>query len=420
MLQTYLKQERSWMLYDLANSAFSIIVSTAIFPIYFKSVAESAGVSSVDGTAYYGYAVSLATFILALLGPVLGTIADYKGMKKKFFVFFFALGVLGTASLALPFASWVLLAVFYVIATVGSSGANIFYNSFLTDVTEEKRFDEVSAKGFAVGYIGSVIPFVAAIAVIFLTQAGIIPLSVGAASQIAFLITALWWGLFTIPFLKNVKQVYYVEREGQIILGSFKRLWQTFKDIRQYRNILIFLIAYFFYIDGVGTIINMSTAYGTDVGLDATGLLVALLVVQIVAAPFAVLFGKLARKFGRKNMLYVAILVYTFVCIFALFLDTLIEFWFLALMVGTVQGGIQAISRSFYASMVPKDKSNEFFGFYNIFGKFASVLGPFLLAVTTQLTGSSTYGVFSIIILFIIGFVVLLFVKEEKTEEATS
>lgn len=408
------------MLYDLANSAFSIIVSTAIFPIYFKSVAESAGVSSVDGTAYYGYAVSLATFILALLGPVLGTIADYKGMKKKFFVFFFALGVLGTASLALPFASWVLLAVFYVIATVGSSGANIFYNSFLTDITEEKRFDEVSAKGFAVGYIGSVIPFVAAIAVIFLTQAGIIPLSVGAASQIAFLITALWWGLFTIPFLKNVKQVYYVEREGQIILGSFKRLWQTFKDIRQYRNILIFLIAYFFYIDGVGTIINMSTAYGTDVGLDATGLLVALLVVQIVAAPFAVLFGKLAGKFGRKNMLYVAILVYTFVCIFALFLDTLIEFWFLALMVGTVQGGIQAISRSLYASMVPKDKSNEFFGFYNIFGKFASVLGPFLLAVTTQLTGSSTYGVFSIIILFIIGFVVLLFVKEEKKGEATS
>lgn len=419
-MQTYLKQERSWMLYDLANSAFSIIVSTAIFPIYFKSVAESAGVSSVDGTAYYGYAVSLATFILALLGPVLGTIADYKGMKKKFFVFFFALGVLGTASLALPFASWVLLAVFYVIATVGSSGANIFYNSFLTDITEEKRFDEVSAKGFAVGYIGSVIPFVAAIAIIFLAQAGIIPLSVGAASQIAFLITALWWGLFTIPFLKNVKQVYYVEREGQIILGSFKRLWQTFKDIRQYRNILIFLIAYFFYIDGVGTIINMSTAYGTDVGLDATGLLVALLVVQIVAAPFAVLFGKLARKFGRKNMLYVAILVYTFVCFFALFLHTLIEFWFLALMVGTVQGGIQAISRSFYASMVPKDKSNEFFGFYNIFGKFASVLGPFLLAVTTQLTGSSTYGVFSIIILFIIGFVVLLFVKEEKTEEATS
>lgn len=408
------------MLYDLANSAFSIIVSTAIFPIYFKSVAESAGVSSVDGTAYYGYAVSLATFILALLGPVLGTIADYKGMKKKFFVFFFALGVLGTASLALPFASWVLLAVFYVIATVGSSGANIFYNSFLTDITEEKRFDEVSAKGFAVGYIGSVIPFVAAIAVIFLAQAGIIPLSVGAASQIAFLITALWWGLFTIPFLKNVKQVYYVEREGQIILGSFKRLWQTFKDIRQYRNILIFLIAYFFYIDGVGTIINMSTAYGTDVGLDATGLLVALLVVQIVAAPFAVLFGKLAGKFGRKNMLYVAILVYTFVCIFALFLDTLIEFWFLALMVGTVQGGIQAISRSLYASMVPKDKSNEFFGFYNIFGKFASVLGPFLLAVTTQLTGSSTYGVFSIIILFIIGFVVLLFVKEEKKGEATS
>lgn len=415
-MQNYRTQERSWMLYDLANSAFSIIVSTAIFPIYFKSVAESAGVSSADGTAYYAYAVSVATFILAMLGPILGTIADYKGMKKKFFVFFFSLGVLGTASLALPAGSWVLLAVCYVIATVGSSGANLFYNSFLTDVTEEKRFDEVSAKGYAIGYIGSVIPFVAAIALIFLAQAGTIPMSVGTASQIAFLITALWWGLFTIPFLKNVKQVHYVEPEGQIIAGSFKRLWQTFKEIRQYRNIFIFLIAYFFYIDGVGTIINMATAYGTDVGLDATGLLLALLVVQIVAAPFAVLFGKLASQFGRKRMLYIAIIVYTFVCIFALFLDTILEFWFLAILVGTVQGGIQAISRSFFASMVPKEKSNEFFGFYNIFGKFASVLGPVLLGITTQLTGSSTYGVFSIIILFIIGFIVLLFVKEEQVE----
>ena len=416
-MQQYRIAERSWMLYDLANSAFSIIVSTAIFPIYFKSVAESAGISAADGTAYYAYAVSVATFILALLGPVLGTIADYKGMKKKFFVFFFSLGVLGTASLSLPAASWLLLAVCYVIATVGSSGANLFYNSFLTDVTDEKRFDEVSAKGYAIGYIGSVIPFVVAIALIFLAQAGKIPISVGVASQIAFLITALWWGLFTIPFLKNVEQVYYVEPEPKIITSSFKRLWQTFKEIRQYRNIFIFLIAYFFYIDGVGTIINMATAYGTDVGLDATGLLLALLVVQIVAAPFAVLFGKLSGKFGRKPMLYVAIIVYTFVCIFALFLDTIAEFWFLAILVGTVQGGIQAISRSFYASMVPKEKSNEFFGFYNIFGKFASVLGPFLLGVTTQLTGSSSYGVFSIIILFIIGFIVLMFVKEEKTEE---
>lgn len=402
------------MLYDLANSAFSIIVSTAIFPIYFKSVAENAGVSSADGTAYYAYAVSIATFILALLGPILGTIADYKGMKKKFFSFFFSLGVLGTAFLALPTASWVLLAIFYVIATVGSSGANLFYNSFLTDVTEEQRFDEVSAKGYAIGYIGSVIPFVGAIALIFLAQAGKIPLSVGAASQFAFLITALWWGLFTIPFFKNVRQVHYVEREPRIVVNSFKRLWQTFKEIRQYRNIFIFLIAYFFYIDGVGTIINMATAYGTDVGLDATGLLMALLVVQIVAAPFAVLFGKLAGKFGRKTMLYVGIIIYTIVCIFALFLDTLLEFWILALLVATAQGGIQALSRSFFAKMVPKEKSNEFFGFYNIFGKFASVLGPFLVGATTQLMGHSSYGIFSIIILFVIGFIVLLFVKDDE------
>jgi len=324
------------------------------------------------------------------------------------------MGIIATAGMVLPQENWVFLLAMYVIAAVGSSGAGLFYNAFLVDVTEEKRMNDISSRGYAIGYIGSVIPFIVCIALILLAQKEMIPLSVGAASKLSFLITALWWGLFTIPLLKNVRQIYYVEREPRIIANSFRRLGETFKEIRKYRNIFIFLIAYFFYIDGVGTIISMAAVYGTSVGLDANGLLVALLVVQIVAAPFAVLFGKLSEKFGTKIMLYVGIIIYTFVCIFALFLDTMVEFWILALLVATSQGGVQALSRSFFAQMVPKEKSNEFFGFYNIFGKFAAVLGPFLVGVTAQLTGNSSYGVFSIIILFIIGFIVLMRVPDHE------
>ena len=277
--------------------------------------------------------------------------------------------------------------------------------------------DEVSAKGFALGYIGSVIPFIFCIALITLSQLEIIPLSVSSASRIAFLITAVWWILFSIPMFKHVKQKHWVEREPRIIYTSFKRLGETFKEIRKYRAIFLFLVSYFFYIDGVGTIIAMSTAYGTDLGLSSTELIIALLAVQIVAAPFAVLFGKLANKFGAKKLIYVGIIIYMLVCIYAMFFETIVDFWILAMLVASAQGGIQALSRSYFAQMVPKEKSNEFFGFYNIFGRFAAVTGPFLVGVMTQLTGSTSFGVFSLVILFAIGLVVLFFVP--KTEAAT-
>ena len=250
------------------------------------------------------------------------------------------------------------------------------------------------------------------IGIIILAQTGIIPLSMTAASRIAFFITAVWWIGFAIPLIKNVKQIYYVEREPKIIVNSFKRLGKTFKDIKQYRNIFLFLLAYFFYIDGVDTIISMSTAYGTDVGLSATDMIIALLAVQVVAAPFAILFGTLAKKYGTKIMLYVGIFIYTFICVYAMFMDSAFDFWVLAMLVATSQGGIQALSRSFFAQMVPEEKSNEFFGFYNIFGRFAAVSGPFLMGVTTQITGSSSMGIFSLIILFIIGFILLTFVQK--------
>jgi MFS transporter, UMF1 family len=420
-LGKYSKKEKSWMMYDWASSAYSIIITTAIFPIFYKAVADHAGVNHADSTAYLGYTISISTFILALLGPILGTLADYKGMKGKFFNFFFLMGTLSTAALLfIPSDNWLLLLIVYTLTSLGARGANVFYDAYIVDVTDNERMDDISAKGYALGYVGSVIPFVCCIAVIILSQMGLIPLSVTTSSRISFLITALWWFIFTIPMLKHVKQKYWIEREPRIIVNSLRRLGETFKEIRSYRTIFLFLIAYFFYIDGVGTIISMSTAYGTDLGLGSTQLIIALLAVQIVAAPFAVLFGKLADRYGARKMIFTGIIIYMIVCIYAMFLKTIVDFWILAMLVATAQGGIQSLSRSYFAQMIPKEKSNEFFGFYNIFGRFASVSGPFLVGVLTQMTGSSAFGVFSLVILFAIGFVVLLFVPKFSTAFSTS
>lgn len=419
-MKKFTKEETSWALYDWGNSAYSIIITTAVFPLFYKSAATNAGIANEDSTAYLGYTIAIFTFILAMLGPILGTIADYEGMKKKFFGFFFTLGVAFTAGLAfVPADNWLLLLVFYTFAALGSTGANVFYDAFLTDVTDDKRMDRVSSRGYSLGYIGSTIPFLISIAIIMGASFEIIPLSTTNASRIAFIITAIWWGLFAIPMFKHVRQKHFIKREPGPVAQSFRRLGNTFKDIRKHRTIFMFLLAYFFYIDGVGTIINMSTAYGTDLGLNSTTLLAALFVTQVVAAPFALLYGRLAGKFGIKSMLYVGICVYIIVCTYAFFMDSAIDFWILAMLVATSQGGIQALSRSYFAQIIPKQNANEFFGFYNIFGKFASIMGPILVGVTAQLTGSSSFGVFSLIILFIVGLIILTRVPEpEKVPEA--
>ncbi|MGD6958865.1 MFS transporter [Rossellomorea aquimaris] len=417
-MKRFSKEENSWIYYDWANSAYSIIISTAVFPLFYKAAATNAGVSAANSTAYLGYTIAIATFILAMIGPILGTIADYEGYKKKFFTFFFALGVTFTALLAfVPSDQWLLLLIFYTVAAVGSAGSNVFYDAFLTDVTTEERMNRVSSRGFGFGYIGSTIPFIISIAIIILSQNGVLPFSVTIASKIAFIITALWWGLFAIPLIKNVHQRYFIEREKNPVANSFKRLGKTMKEIRKYRALFLFLLAYFFYIDGVGTIITMSTAYGTDLGITSTNLLVILFVTQVVAGPFAILYGRLAEKFTGKKMLYVGIFVYIIVCIYAYFLETTMDFWILAMLVASSQGGIQALSRAYFAKLIPKKNANEFFGFYNIFGKFASILGPLLVAVTAQVTGESNSGVFSLVVLFIIGLVILAFVPEPKGNE---
>ncbi|MBO9131463.1 MFS transporter [Bacillus sp. 165] len=405
------------MFYDWANSAYTLAITTAIMPLYFKMVAEEAGMKASTSTAYWGYANSLATLLISILAPILGTIADYKGYKKKFFSFFFILGVLFTALLSVvPGNQWSVLLIIYMVTAIGFAGSNIFYDAFLVDVTTEKRMDKISANGFAIGYIGSTIPFIFCMAIIVLAQQELVSLSVIAACQISFFITAIWWGIFTIPMLRNVKQVYYIEREAHPIANSFKRLFITFRDIQKHKTLFLFLIAYFFYIDGVSTIIKMAATYGSDLGISATNLLIILLATQFIAFPFAWLYGRLAERFPGKSMLYVGIIIYTILCIYAYFIDTTTDFWILALLVGTSQGGIQALSRSYFAKLVPKEQSNEFFGFYNIFGRFAAVLGPFLVGIISQLTDSTNNGVLSIVVLFIIGGILLIKVPNQSTE----
>ncbi|ENQ3106675.1 MFS transporter [Bacillus cereus] len=414
------RQEKSWILYDWANSVYSLVITTAIFPIYFKAAAKEAGLAGTTSTAYWGYANSFATLMVSILAPILGTIADYKGFKKRFFTFFFLLGITFTGMLAaVPTSQWILLLGCYMFALIGFAGANIFYDAFLIDVTTEDRMNRISTRGFALGYIGSTIPFIGCMALIILSQKGVIPLSVGVTSQISFAITALWWGLFTIPMLKNVEQHYFIERDPNPVVTSFKRLAYTFKNIRQYRTVFFFLLAYFFYIDGVDTIITMSTAYGTDLGISATNLIIILFVTQIVACPFALLYGKLSETFTGKKMLYVGIIIYIIICTYAYFIKTTLDFWILAMLVATSQGGIQALSRSYFAKLIPKESANEFFGFYNIFGKFAAIMGPVLVGVTTQLTGKTNAGVLSIIVLFIIGGFLLTRVPEGSSTSVT-
>ncbi|OJV64720.1 MAG: MFS transporter [Clostridiales bacterium 38-18] len=413
----YSKKERSWALYDWANSAYTMTVTTTVFPLYFKAAATDMGITASQSTAYLGFANSIASLLVAVLSPILGTLADYYGFKKRFFMIFLALGV--TANLVLGFvpeSQWLMLLFVYIITAIGFSGSNVFYDAFLVDVTEDERMDRVSTYGYALGYIGSTIPFIIAMAIILLSQQGILPFSGYTTPKIAFVLTAIWWLAFSIPMTKNVDQKYGIPREKNPIAGSFKRLTVTFKNIKLHKPAFLFLLAYFFYIDGVDTIIKMATSYGSDLGVSDNMLLIILLVTQFVAFPSAILFGQLADKLKGKTMLYVAIGIYTLICIYAFFMKTTLDFWVLAILVGLVQGGIQAISRSYYAKLIPKDKSNEFFGFFNIFGKFAAIMGPLLMGYVTYITGKSNYGVLSIVILFIIGGLILLKVPNDNVQ----
>ncbi|MEA4925423.1 MAG: MFS transporter [Syntrophomonadaceae bacterium] len=499
MEKKFNRSERSWILYDWANSVYATIVMAAVFPIYFSSVAKGAG---HPGDVWWGYATSAATLIIAVTAPLLGAVGDFRGMKKRLFTAFLFIGALFT--LLLAFTDNIMLMLWgYALSYIGFAGSNLFYDSFLTDVTTSERMDRVSAYGYGFGYIGgSTIPFIASIALITFGE------SFGVDSVLAIkmslVLTVVWWLVFSLPFLKNVRQVHYVETPpSKLVKHAFQNIFKTFRAIISTKKLLVFIIAYFFYIDGVGTVIHMATAYGSTLGLDSTKMILALLLTQLVAFPCSLAFSKISGKIGTIKMLGVGILVYIVVCGVGFFMgfniephqfayeqnytevlngnqgsvpgpvleqlsqegraflsspdreerfltlarqvgqdynlagtadfDRLVQntgsflgdrdlarnyddalgfstllFWILSVLVGSSQGGIQALSRSYFGKIIPPERSNEFFGFFDIFGKFAAVVGPALYALFAGWTGRSSIGILSLLLLFIIGGFILL------------
>ena len=404
--------ERAWILYDVGNSAFVLLVATLI-PIFFNALAEDGGLSSVEYLAYWGYAASAVTVITAILSPILGTLADTKGFKKPIFILCLVVGVVGCCAMGLA-KTWLPFLLIFIFAKVGFSGSLVFYDAMLSDVTEPERMDVVSSRGYAWGYIGSCVPFLVCLALVL--GAGAIGLNQMTALNISLFITAVWWLVTTLPLLKNYKQVHYVEVKEHAIRQSFVRIGHTLKHLHEDKQVFWFLLAFFCYIDGVYTIIDMATAYGTALGLETTGLLLALLVTQIVAFPSALIFGRLSAKYPSSQLIPVCIAAYTGIAVFAFFLTSQWQFWVLAVLVGMFQGGVQALSRSHFAKIIPVEKSGEYFGLFDICGKGASFLGTMIVSVGSQLTGSANVGVGSIAVLFVIGFV--LFRVSCRTEHA--
>ena len=417
--------EKHWILYDIGNSAFVLLVAT-LLPIFFNALATSAGLSESDYLAYWGYAASIVTVIVAILGPICGTMADQGGLKKALFLGTMLIGALGCAALGVAW-SWIAFLVIFIIAKVGFSASLVFYDSMLPEVTTPKRMDTVSSLGYAFGYIGSVIPFILCLALVLGYE--FIGISQSTAMIFAFLLTAVWWIGCSLPLAKSYKQTAVsTTRTGKPVRDTFRQLGRTVKDAKKEKHIFLYLLAFFFFIDGVYTIIDMATAYGTALGLDTTGLLLALLVTQIVAFPFSILFGRLSSKYDTAKLIKVCIICYTCITVFAMFLNTQWQFWVLAVLVGMFQGGIQALSRSYLGKIIPAERSGEYFGLMDICGKGASFVGTTLVAVVSQATDGLTLSLFgltvhnegiavgTLVVLFGIGFV--LFCIADKLNKA--
>lgn len=405
------KLEFKWICYDMGNSAFILLVAT-ILPIYFNYLSSSQGVAEHNYLSYWSYAASLSTLIVALAGPILGTLADYKDHKKKIFLTCAMLGALALACFWIP-SSWLAFLVLFIAAKVAYSLSLIVYDSMLTDITTEERMDAVSSKGYAWGYIASVVPFI--ISLIFILMYDKIGMTLKTAMMIAFILNAVWWIASTLPLVKSYKQKYYIEPEAHPALDTFARLKDTLMKAKEQKKVFLFLFAFFFYIDGVYTIIDMATAYGTSLGLNTTGLLLALLLTQIVAFPASLTFAVLSKTKDTASLIKVAIIAYFLIALFAVQLDKQWEFWVLAVAVGCFQGGIQALSRSYFAKIIPENASGEYFGLFDICGKGASFLGTMLIGVVTQITGKQNIGVAALSIMFVIGY--LIFNKVSKMDD---
>lgn len=432
------KSQRSWVFYDVASSAFTLIL-TATIPVFFRGLVDSAGLESVCNstlvqflfsknaelalagnlqafealkTSLFALNTTIAVLIVALSAPIIGAIADYKGMKKKLFSGFLIVGIAACLLLGV-INNWLAYLALIIIARIGYSSCNIFYDSMLVDVAENNEMDFLSSFGYAWGYIGSCVPFVIGIYLILALPFG---LTTASATQVSFIICAVWWLLLAIPLLKNVKQRYGLPREKRLVLSAFSRVRKTLGKIKNDKRMLFYIIAYFCYIDGVYTIISMSTSYGAEVGIGTSEMIVALLATQIIAFPFAIISGKLAKRFNVIDILRFYVVIYVGICIYAFQLTTTFDFWVLCVAVGCAQGGIQSLSRSYFGKIVPKNQSNEYYGFFDIFGKFADFLGPLILTICASLLGQTRYGVLALAVLFIIGFVMLTKVKKLEKE----
>lgn len=412
--------ERSWILYDIGNSAFVLLVATLI-PLYFNALAAADGLDENLYLSYWGYAGSLATILVAIIGPICGALAD-RNKKKFLFSLCLALGVAGCTLLGFC-PGWLAFLAVFVIARVGYSSSLVFYDSMLTEVTVEKRMDGVSSMGYAFGYIGSVIPFIVCLVLVLAHDA--FGMSQSSAMSVSFLLTALWWLICSIPLLKGYRQTAFVSVQGRSPMAeSFRQLGRTIRDARKQPHIFLYLVAFFFFIDGVYTIIDMATAYGAALGLDTTGLLLALLVTQFVAFPFSILFGRLAARYDTGLLIKVCIGAYTGITLFAVFLVSQWQFWVLAVLVGMFQGGIQALSRSYLGKIIPAERSGEYYGLMDICGKGASFVGMTVVSVLSQVGAGVTVEIFgitlqnenlavsSLIVLFAVGFV--LFCKADR------
>ncbi len=415
IFKKFKKDAISWALYDWANSAFATTVMAGFFPIFYKSY-WAIDLSNLESTAMVGYANSLSGLIVVLLAPILGAYADIGTKRKKLLLLFASLGILCTASFYfIPQGEWMLAALLYAIAAVGFSGGNVFYDSLIVSVSDNENRNRVSALGYSLGYLGGGLLFLINV-IMFLN-----PQLFGIESQsnavlLSFFMVAVWWAFFSVPLLRNVKE-QDSERENprffQALKQSFNEVYQTLSEVRKYKNVAIFLLAYWFYMDGIDTIVRMATAYGTDIGLEASSIITALILTQFVGFPSTLIFGYFADRLGFKKILTIGILIYILISIFASRITTAAEFYAMAIVVGLVMGGVQAVSRAYFSSIIPKDKEAQFFGFYNLVGKSAVVAGPALLAWISMIFNTPRAGILGLLVLFIPGLILLWMIPKE-------
>ena len=414
----YLKRKRviSWALYDWANSAFATTVMAGFFPLFFKSF-WAADLSPAESTAVIGTTNSLAGLFIMLLAPILGAYSDLGKLKKKFLAFFALLGVLSTGYLYfIPQGDWVIAASLYALAVVGFSGGNIFYDSLIVSVSKQEQRHKVSSLGFSMGYLGGGLLFVVNV-LMYLNPAWFGLSSQSEAILWSFLSVAIWWAVFSLPLFMSVEEKSNTEISKGLfenITEAFKAVASTLREIKKHKRVAIFLIAYWLYIDGVDTIVRMAIAYGSDIGLDASSMITALLLTQFVGFPATLVFGIYADKIGFKKILTIGISIYILVTFYAYYMTTALEFYILAGTVGLVQGGVQAISRSFFSTIIPVNKEAQFFGFYNLVGKSAVFLGPVLVSWVALIFGNPRFGILSLLFLLVPGLILLWMVPDKE------